>query len=130
MIVDNPTSHFTLKLKDPTIKRIEYNALDLEYKYGLPNISMDIDIKIDDPKKDTVKRNYISAKFTLAALDPDFKTILESEHTYNDCTFYIAQSSPTGEITKIIDSSIPTESALIIPGLEFTQSATLKHCVV
>ena len=125
MIVDNPTSHFTLRLKDPSIKGIEYKALDLEDKYGLSNISIDINIKIVD-----VIRNYISAKFTLAALDPDFKTILESDHTYNDCTFYIAQSSPTGEITKIINSSIPTESAIIIPGLEFEQSATLKHCVV
>ena len=125
MIVDNPTSHFTLKLSDPSIKGIEYKALDLEDKYGLSNISIDINIKIVD-----VIRNYISARFTLAALDPDFKTILESENTYNDCTFYIAQSSPTGEITKIINSSIPTESAIIIPGLEFEQSATLKHCVI
>ena len=78
----------------------------------------------------TVKRNYINTRFTLAALDPDFKAILESKHTYNDCTFYIAQASTNGEITKIIESSVPGESAIIIPGLEFTQAATLKHCVI
>ena len=44
MIVDNPTSHFTLNVSDPTIKGIEYKALDLSYKYGLSNISIDIDI--------------------------------------------------------------------------------------
>ena len=78
----------------------------------------------------TVKRNYINTRFTLAALDPDFKAILESEHTYNDCTFYIAQASQTGEITKIIESSVPGESSITITGLEFTQAATLKHCVI
>ena len=52
MIVDNPTSHFTLRLKDPSIKGIEYKALDLEDKYGLSNISIDINIE-------TVNLKYI-----------------------------------------------------------------------
>ena len=78
----------------------------------------------------TVKRNYINTRFTFKSLD-ELKTVINSENTYNDCTFYMAIQSPTGEITKIIEKSTSTESPITITGVEgIVQKATFNHCVI
>ena len=78
----------------------------------------------------TIKRNYINTRFTFKSLD-ELKTVINSENTYNDCTFYMAIQSPTGEITKIIEKSTSTESPITITGVEgIVQKATFNHCVI